>query len=176
VLYAQWTDLIVGNWTSTVAANALIDIKDDMTVGAGGAYSITRTLKWSAAAGALAGQTVTVEMATTVLVPGVIVDVPTLMATLGFLGITATTGDCSNVLESGTYTRALGNAAFTTESASIQHGTLMFTGYMTKSVEVSTNPLVVPPVQQNFVTHFSGDTDTLTLYDGGSTMPVTRVP
>lgn len=176
VLYAQWTDLIVGDWTSTIAANAVIDITDDTTIGADGAYSITRTLKWSAAAGALAGQTVTVEMAITVLVPLYIPDVPTLMATLGLLGITATTGDCSNVLESGTYTRVLGSAAFTTAIASAAHGSITFTGYMTKSVQVSTNPLVVPPIQQNWVTHFGVDTNTLTLYDGGTTMPVTRVP
>ena len=120
-------------------------------------------------------------------------------------GFTGVSGSCSQVVVSGTYTRELGSALFaltdntknntpaiTAAAATFVSGEAIgspainpYTGYFTRSVTQSTlgdtagSPAApvsaTNPKPQNWMTHFTDDMNTLTLWDGGTVMPVTRL-
>jgi uncharacterized repeat protein (TIGR02543 family) len=207
-LYAQWTDLIIGTWSANIDLQYThVNMKDVTTITAT-TFSTARTLTWTAAAptvlaalGANAATQTALGIAPNTTVMGSQLDALNLSAQKNLLGFTGVTGPCSQVINSGSYTRLLGGASFalpqnsaaiTAAAASMTAGQVIgsaaitYTGYFTRQLTFSTmgdtagTPAAAVsatnPKQQNWVSYFSTDTNTVTFYDGGSVMPATRVP
>jgi hypothetical protein len=158
ILYAQWTDLIVGTWEATLNLGifgfSTLDQYDSTVIGVDGTFSTTREVRVAT---------------TTTTVP--------YDAQFAVLGLTTTN---PQLINSGTYTRVLGHANFGLPQ--VDGNDLSYTGYFTRTMTFSTHEYVGDilvstdnPKQQNWITHFSVDANTLTMYDGGTIMPVTRI-
>jgi len=158
ILYAQWSDLIRGTWEATLnlagIGYAALDQYDLTVIGANGTFNTTRAIRY-------AGTTTATEY----------------NALYAGLGLTSAN---PQLINSGIYTRVLGHPNFSLPQ--VDGNALSYTGYFTRSMTFSTteavggNPVSAGnPKQQNWVTHFSTNGNTLTMFDGGSIMPVTRV-
>jgi uncharacterized repeat protein (TIGR02543 family) len=211
-LYAQWTDRIIGTWSSNyVLAGTYINVKDVTTITAT-TFSTARTLTWTATAptvlaalGVNATTQTALGIAASSTVTGAQLDAIGQTTYKNLFGFTGVTAACSQVIVSGTYTRVIGSAQFaltdntknnsaaqTAAAATAGAGEVVavsaitYTGYFTRLMTFSTlgdtagTPAAAVsatnPKAQNWMSYFGADGTTAVFYDGGTVMPVTKLP